>query len=206
MRRHGVVFPLLALALFARAAQAGPIANTTGLSSPNTTITFSELSFALGAPITSEFSAYGVVFSPSGWYDAQGVTSCCNGIVADYIANFTGPPAPISNPWSILFTADQTEVAFALATNPGTATFTALLGGTPVESFSSSTSFNSSTPYYFGFTGITFDEIRISVGGDQVALIDNIQLGSAAVPEPHTFALIASALFALALARRRRAG
>jgi hypothetical protein len=206
MRRHGVVFPLLALALFAMAAQAGPIANTTGLSSPNTIITFSELSFAQGTPITSEFSAYGVVLSPPVWYDSQGVSSCCSGIVSDYVANFSTIPVSISNPFSILFTADQTEVAFALATNPTTTTFTALLGGTPVESFSSPTSFDSSTPYYFGFTGITFDEIRISVGGNQLALIDNIQLGPAAVPEPHTFALIASALFALALARRRRAG
>ena len=74
---------------------------------------------------------------------------------------------------------------------------------------------------YFGFSGVTFDEIRVSVGasfpGDKTgsieALIDNIQLGQSpgldvdpppvTTPEPTTLLLVGTTAGGLALQRWR---
>jgi hypothetical protein len=87
-----------------------------------------------------------------------------------------------------------------MVTNPGTSTFTALLANVPVESFSAATTFTSLDDFY-GFQGITFDQIRVDVGGfNQAMLLDNLQIGTSAVPEPTTLVL----LLGLVMMRRRK--
>jgi hypothetical protein len=81
-----------------------------------------------------------------------------------------------------------------LVTQPGTSTFEALLFGNStffsvVDRFSIATD-RVSTNNFYGFTGVTFDAIRVFPGGsDGIAIIDNLQFGTAtvqSVPEPLT--------------------
>jgi hypothetical protein len=84
--------------------------------------------------------------------------------------------------------------------SPPNSTFTALLGGTPVDSFSAPTSLSQN---WFGFTGLLFDQVQITGGGSNGAfLMDNLELNS--VPEPATYGMVSSALVGLAVWSRRR--
>jgi hypothetical protein len=186
-------------ALVAAAAHATPITGSaTGLSSPIATLTFSEVALASDTPLTTQFAAFGETFAGV-FYDPQ------PGIFPTVSAgNFDGT-GTIDSPFSVFFTSPVTAAALQFVSNPGTSTFTARLGGTTVESFSAATSVATPFPFY-GFQGITFDEILINAGGsNNAALIDNIQTGSsAAVPEPTTLLLLGSGAF-VAWRHRRRA-
>ena len=90
------------------------------------------------------------------------------------------------SPFSITFSEDQSAAAFAMVTDiGGTSTFTALLDGAVVESFSTATAFNDSNNFY-GFSDIVFDEINVSVvSSDNAMILDNLQTqasATAAVP------------------------
>lgn len=181
-------------------AQAATVQNTSGLASPAYTVTFDEAVFAGGTLITTEFSSWGVTLSPALRYNSQG-PSAFPGITGNYLGNNGGT---FINPFSILFGGDITAAAFGVATNPATSLFEALDNGVVVESFSAATHYDGSTDYYFGFQGITFDEIRVTTGGDHQMLIDNVQLGVAAIPEPETYAMLLAGLGLLGFAARRR--
>jgi hypothetical protein len=107
--------------------------------------------------------------------------------------------------FSIQFLQQQTAAAFAMLTNPGTSTFTALLNGVAVESFSDTTNFNVTTNFY-GFTNILFNEIKITAGGfNSVALIDNLQFNPAATTSVPTPALLPGLIgLGLGVLRKRR--
>jgi hypothetical protein len=180
-------------------AQAASVQNTFGLAAPAYTVTFDEAVVADGTLVTSEFAAWGVTLSPGLRYNSQG-PAAFPGITGNYVGN-NGPCC--INPFSIMFGGGITAAAFGVATNPATSIFEARYLGGLVESFSAATSFDGSTNYYFGFTGITFDEIRVTVGGDGMMLIDNVQLG--VVPEPATYALMLAGIAGLGLFARRRA-
>ena len=187
----------LALGLCALGTQAASVQNNTGLASPATVVTFSENILAAGTSVTSYL---GLGFSPFLRYDSQG-PAAFPGITGHYLGNNGGA---IQNPFSILFGGDVTGAAFGVATNPATTLFEALDNGVVVESFLAATHFNGSTASFFGFQGITFDEIRVTVGGDHQLLLDNVQIAGA-VPEPESAALMLAGLAALATLRRRRA-
>lgn len=156
--------------LLAAQAQAVPITNNFGLSAPDQTLTFSEVAVAANAPVTTQFAGFGVTFS-GGWDMDTGV-----------FPNISGPALnnfpPGNSPIFIEFALPQSAVAFAMVTNAGTSTFSALLGGvggTVVESFSAPTElFNPIN--FFGFSNILFDTIRLEPGGfNNALLIDNLQ-------------------------------
>ena len=189
------------LVAMAGQVQAGVITNDFGLSNPAQTITFDEFVFPAGTSITNEYSSLGVTFSPNLVYNAQ------EGSFPNISGNRLGNYDPTVNPFFISFSNIQNEAAFAMVTNTGTSTFTALLNGTAVESFSATTDTNT-TSNYFGFTGISFDAIRVDVGGSNSAmLLDNLQTASlAAIPEPTSLAVFAigACVAGLGTARRRR--
>jgi len=173
---------LVALVL-AAALQAAPIsASGTGLASPAYTITFSEVTLAQYTPVTNQFAAYGASFGPNIFYDPQ-----LGYFPTPALGNF--PCGDYCAPFSIYFTVPQTAAAFQFITNAGTSAFTAKRLGVDVETFSSPTD---PTILYYGFTGITFDEIYVSPGGyNNAMLMDNLQLGSAAIPEPSSLSFLA---------------
>ncbi len=164
------------------------VGDPTGLASPAVTITFTEFGIPDGTAVTDQYAGLGVIFS-SGMYQTSGA-----------IGNF-GPI--VTSPFSIYFTSPQSSAAVNLVTNAGTSSFSALLGGALVDSFSAPTGAQA----YYGFTGESFDEIQVTPGGfNNVGVVVRVQLGSEPVPEPSAFALLGSGLLGLlALGLKRRA-
>ncbi|WP_310419122.1 PEP-CTERM sorting domain-containing protein [Chamaesiphon sp. OTE_8_metabat_110] len=90
-----------------------------------------------------------------------------------------------------------------MVTNPGTSTFNALLNNSVVDTFSTATN-NTSSNNFYGFTGVTFDAIRVTAANN-FATIDNIQFGTAtaqSVPEP--FSIIGTLVGGTAAFRIRK--
>jgi hypothetical protein len=173
----GVGLGALAL-LLASAGQgrADPIINNVGISNPALTVTFSEYSPATGTPITTLYSSLGVTFSPSLFYNVQP-----DFFPTPSLANFD-TNGNANNPVTIQFSQNQTAAAFALQTNPGTSTFTALLNGIPVQSFTAATSLSvlpdlTNASNYYGFQGILFNQIQIT-SNTTFFQLDNLQLSN----------------------------
>ena len=132
--------------------------NASGIASPATTVTFSEVAVVNGTVVTNQFSSLGVTF---------GSLSATEGL---YFSASAGSPGaglqnffPDSyNPFVISFDTVVSEAAFEMVTNGTTDTFTALLNGVVVETASTVTGAAFS---FYGFTGIVFDEIRVGIGG-----------------------------------------
>jgi len=182
-------------------AHATPINNSFGLSTPVTTLGFDEFG-ANGVPVTNQYASQGVLFPVISWgplrtYNSQG------------FSGFNGWALNNGGDFEIQFLGTVTEAAFSFLTNPGVSSFQAFLGDVPVEQFSSPTSYSWGGPgTWFGFTGITFDTIKVQPGGQNGAFrLDNLQFSEvayAAVPEPGTAALLALGLCTAGIARRRR--
>ena len=96
------------------------------------------------------------------------------------------------------------QVAFSMVTEDGSnATIQALRNGTLVESASVPTT-HTSNVNFFGFEGILFDRITVSVDSlNRAMLLDNLQT-VAAVPEPETWALWLAGLGLVGSLHRRR--
>lgn len=187
---------VVCLILVAAEAKATPINGTvTGLTSPSAVLTFSEVALASGTALTNQFSPFGVTFLGGAFYDPQ------PGLFPTVAAGNFLTGNNVTNPFTIIFTAPVGGAALQFVTNPGTTTFTARLGAVTVESFVATTQFTSIL--FYGFQGITFDNILINVSSDNnAALFDNIQRATAAVPEPTTMILLGTGV--LAALRRRR--
>jgi hypothetical protein len=188
----------------ANPAQAVSLNNSTGISNPATTITFSEVPLAQDTPLTNQYASLGVSFS--GLYYHPSFTGSIPNIsppsAGNFISGFTG----VINPFTISFSQIQSRAAFALATgtNPST-TFEALLNNTVVDSFTAATD-EQNTSNFYGFTGVNFDTIRINTTGvnGSLALIDNIQFGSAATAVPEPFTVIGTLIGGTAAVRMRK--
>jgi hypothetical protein len=108
---------------------------------------------------------------------------------------------------TISFGQDVTAAAVALQSNTEAMTFTALLDGVFVESFTTTTTLSvlpslSHASDFYGFTGIVFDELSIA-NGSGIYQIDNLQFSNA-VPEPSSVMLVGLALAALMTRRPRK--
>ena len=194
---------VLVLVLAAPVAGAQSInRSATGLASATQTLTFEGQSGAVG----SQYSAQGVTFGSGAFFDASGYFSGSGGAQTS-VNNFGGG---IVNPIDIFFTSAIQGAAFQFITNPGTTTFTALLGGSTVSTFTASTDLNgwfgNATEFYGFDNSVALDQIQINVGNDDGALVlDNLQTGVVSTPEPASMTLVATGLIGMfGVARRRR--
>ncbi len=169
------------------AAKAAFFQNGTGLSGPTSTIKFDEFIIPRLTQVTTQYNSLGVSFSPFGYY----FTESADGLnaVSNFVPNGYGGSAFAMD---VIFSDPVTEAALqAIGPPDATATFTAYLGGSPVESASAALDVGGPAHYY-GFDGITFDRISISpyapsgdpfgAGWRSPLILDNIQRAEATPP------------------------
>ncbi len=173
------------------AAKAAFFQNGTGLSRPTSTITFNEIILPFLTQVANQYDSLGASFSPFGYYfpayngNIQGNPTDLNSI-SNFIPNGIAGSAFAMD---VIFSDPVTEAALqAIGPPDATATFTAYLGGSPVESASAALGVGGPAHYY-GFDGITFDRISIdtyrpSLGWRSPLILDNIQRAEATPPPP----------------------
>jgi hypothetical protein len=202
---------LAVLAVASTASAAPIISSSTGIASPTTTLAFNEVAVPNYTPLTNQFAAYGVTFADFFYNGCAG--DCVNapptGSDPD-IGNFNNDnTSPFNAAPQFLFTSPVGGAAFQFAGNGGAYTFNARLGGALVETFTvnvNTSAINGSSGWgYYGFDGITFDELDVIAG--QAFLADNLEFngrGTTAVPEPASMTLLGSGLVSAFMARRRK--
>ena len=179
--------------------------SATGLASPTQTITFGEIALPANTMVTTQYSGLGVSFAPNGYYDPQ----IGYGLTND-IGNFTFATEPaFVNPFTMLFSTPQTAVDFQMAGDGTSFLFQAFLGGSLVDSFTSTVGVPSPLLFY-GFDNDDFNSIKITqagAGSGPYWLIGNVQLGVPAVataPEPSSILLLGIGIVGLGFNVRRR--
>jgi hypothetical protein len=207
--RNRLAVPLVLATLwgFTGTAHALPIIGSpTGLAGATDTITFSEGTTVDNQTITNEFAAFGATFQNFGIdKDNQFTIVGSTGFVGDYLAAGIDPDFPQPQPHIINFNNIVTGATFATVDAGNTWLIEALSGGSVVESFSTVID---SIPGsgFMGFTGISFDSIRLTTDSETAALaIDTLQFNDSqsGVPAPATLALFGIGLVSLGWSRRR---
>ena len=175
--------------------------NVSGLVAP-TIIDFGANLYANNTVITNQFS--GVSFGSNYRYS----TCICT------FPNITDGNLSAGNvnlpPGDIVFANPVSAAAFSFRTNSGSTTFRAYLGAVLVAQFTASTFPFLSSGQYYGFSGITFDRVSLSIssilsGNPSYAFgIDNLQFNVATVPAPAALPLFVSGLGVMGLLGWRR--
>jgi|CXWL01.1.fsa_nt_gi hypothetical protein len=174
-------------------------------------ITFDEISFANNKWITTEFSQYGVTFSPLQYFTLTPPSTNWGGIKGGILYDGAGDESFPTI--TITFASPVSAAGFSFragdATRQPDMLFVALLNGSQVEAFTSrvTTSQDLLPEQFFGFKDIVFDQITVDmlnvVNGPPCcgSNLDNLSF-SAAVPLPAAGGSLAAALAVLACIRR----
>ncbi len=170
---------LLLLLAFAQRARAAVISQASQfLNNAGTTLNFTEVVLAMNTSVTNQYAAYGVNFTSAYYSPATGYPNMGSANIGNFIQY-----VPYSPNFAIYFTQNQVAADFAMASQSGTATITALLNGTTVETFSAPSG-QSATADIYGFTGITFNEIAVSMSSSDHALLLSQLQYNVVLPEP----------------------
>lgn len=186
------------------AAQAVTVVNAqTNIANPDVVIGFDEVSVPFLGNVTNQFASFGVEFSGLVHFPFS-VSPRANTSGAVLID--TGQVNA-----TISFTQAVSDATFALTSTGGTATFTASLNGSVVETFTASlvnTSLSAINPNrvgnVFGFTDIEFDQISFTTVGTALTTLDNLSFNVSQVPLPASMPLMLSGFGLLVAVRRRR--
>lgn len=190
---------LTGLLLASLPARATPIAYGAGLVAPAASIGFDGL--AENTAVGSAYAARGVGFT--GLFVTRQFGNTLGSTTAPAAANFLG--GTVNAVFGISFASVLLDVAFFLATDGYGTTISATLNGAVVETVTAE-SYRSDGRDFFGFSGSALDGITVSVAGDGLAVIDDLQfnvLAAAAVPEPGSLAVLATGVLGAAGVRRR---
>ncbi len=198
----GLLATLLVSAL-ALPAHAAFVTSSTGLSLPHQTLDFEGPTLVMNQVVSNQFQAFGVTFSNA--FGNPDPSATYPNISGNRIGNFQGG---VGNQGTLVmnFSNVLSSVAFAMISAQGTSTIQAFLGNALVETATIGTNATSSNNYY-GFDGVQFDRVTLSVASfDRALMIDNLQTIAAttAVPEPAGWALVGLALLGLGAFSRQR--
>ena len=156
---------VLLLATASSTANADPInADSTGLSSPQSTLDFGTLLYADHTPVTDQFQGDGVTFSTNGdsWlYRTFTCSPVClaNGIEFGHLIGGGGSHTT----FSIHFNGSVSEAAFIFKAFPKEWTLTSWLNGELVESFAfTAAGEGNSTVRIYGFENSVFDTLSFA--------------------------------------------
>lgn len=188
-----------AIFTFSSSAHAVFFNNAAGLANPQQTITFESVMLSTNQPITTEFQGLGATFSNA--FGNPDPSNSYPNVSGNRIGNFQSNVNQ-SGLFSVNFTSDLSEVAFAMVSQTGTSTFQALLNGSLVETATRLTSATDSVNYY-GFRDIVFNQVTISVlSNDRALMVDNLQTVTS-VPEPESWTLLLAGVTLVSVAARR---
>ena len=178
-------------------AGATTLSYSTGLANPAVVLDFSGLQD--GSTVGAAYAAQGVTFG--GLFVSSQLGNTLSPTTAPAAVNFQGNTTNAT--FTISFTTVVHDAAFFLYTDGFGTTITSSLAGTQVETVNAGTYQNSGADF-FGFTASSFDLITIVVARSGNAVIDNVEIGQAQVPEPASAALLLMGLTGIAASRRRR--
>lgn len=182
-------------------AQAATIDSATmGLSDADVTITFDEVALARGTQVTDQFESFGVTFSPAVTYfpSISPRPNFDGAAVLDF--NFAAGTA--GTPVTLNFTDTVSAVSLLTSGNFGQVTFSAFLGGSLVESFTSSVDLTANN--FYGFEGIRLDALTLTPSGSNSFALDELAFDIAPVPVPASLPLLVGGMLGLGWMARRR--